>query len=153
MKRTVSALVVVACTAVGSGAAWAKPAKAPKVATAAALAAAVSNRGLGCDLFFPSSPATGPQPPGGPPVGDAGECAIDGENVSLTVYDRTRDVGRALEAMPVVCRYAIAILGPVTFTFVTARNWSIAFMTDDLDPRFASALGARQSEVDCADIT
>ncbi len=123
-----------------------KPAKA---ATAAALAAVMADRGLECDPFLDSDDSGASTVPGGPPSGDDAECTLDGATGSISVYDSPRELARALAAMPVLCRFAVAVLGPVEFTFVTGKNWSVSFFSDEYDPAVAEALGAKTREVDC----
>jgi hypothetical protein len=146
----VLAVAVVAATGVpGAGAATKKPAKA---SSAADLAHVMSARGITCAAFVdsPDSPDSSGTALPGAPVGDTGECLVDGATASLAVYDSPRELARALAAMPVLCRFAVAVLGPVEFTFVTGRNWSISFFSREYDPAVGKALGAETRDVDCA---
>jgi len=136
--------------ALGPSPAGATSAPKPVTATsAAALAAAVTDRGLTCDPFVDSADSGAPTIPGGPPNGDTGECVIDGVTGSISVYESPRQLARALAAMPLVCRFAVAVLGPVEFTFVTGRNWSISFFRDEYEPAVGKALGGKVRDVDC----
>lgn len=134
----------------GAGPAGAKSgAKPPKATTAAALAATMAERGFACDPFLDSDDSGGTSIPGGPPAGDTAECGLDGVTASISVYDSARELGRALAAMPLICRFAVAVTGPVSFTFVTGRNWSVSFFSDEYDPAVGKALGGKVREVDC----
>lgn len=67
----------------------------------------------------------------------------------VAVYDSPRELARSLAAMPTLCRFVVAVRGPTRFTFVTGRNWSVAFFTEEYDRGVAKALGGKTRRYDC----
>lgn len=146
MSGVAVTVCVVVSTATGAGAdSEPRPVRAR---TAAALAAAVQDRGLGCDPFVDAEDTPGSALPGAP-EGDTGECTVKGATASLAVYADRRELGRALDAIPMLCGFVMAVIGPVEFTFVTGRNWSVSTFSDEYHPAIARKLGGKVREVDC----
>lgn len=152
MGRGVAVLIVVATVGIPAAAGGASDRRPAKAATAAALAAVMTERGVACDPFLDSDDSGAPTVPGGPPQGDTAECVVDGATGSMVVYSNARELGRAFAAMPVVCRFAVAVLGPVEFTYVTGKSWSLSFFRDEYDPAVGKALGGKVREVDCTEL-
>lgn len=152
MRRWVPVVIAVLAVVSAPAAAGAKSDRSPvKAASAAALVAAMADRGIDCDAFVDADDSSATALPGAP-VGDTGECAVGGKTASIAVYRNAAGLRRALAAMPILCRYASAILGPVAFTFVTGPNWSVSFFRDEYDPAVGKALGARARDVDCTEL-
>lgn len=152
MRRWVTVLIVAGTVCAPTAADATSTRRPAKAESAAALSQVLIERGLGCDGFVDADDSQASTFPGGPPIGDTGECTVGGVTASISVYDSRRELGRALVAMPVLCRLAMAVVGPVELTFVTGRNWSISFFRDQYDPAVGKALGAKVRDVDCAKV-
>lgn len=111
-------------------------------ATARGLAAAVVATGIGCTDYEANDPDNSITF-GGLPKGDSGDCTIDGESSTLTVYKTKADLQEVLHAIPTTgCRFVKAF-GKRTFRFVLGPNWSIATPSSATGPKLARALHAK----------
>jgi hypothetical protein len=121
----------------------AQAAKPPKPRTADELATAVSASGHGCTDYAPLEPR---KFAGLPRPKSQGQCTIDGELSTLSLFASSHDLRAILKAVPTIGCSTVS--GATEFHYVSAPSWTIS-TNSATGPNLAKALGAKSLVFHC----